>query len=147
MATTWVARALGAGGETIVTGLALVTSDATDVVTATALSGVFITATIVAVGHSSCIAVAFHTAEFDVVAVGQRFACVACRWDGVGWADAISSDLVAKSSIAGAQLAVGVTIVTGLALVTLASDDVGFAWTLSTKRLALGIVTSDGTGT
>jgi len=82
-----------------------------------------------------------------VVTVSQRFACVTCRWDRVGWADTVSSDLIAKSSIAGAQLAVGVTIVTGLALVTLASDDVRFAGTLTTERLALGIVASDGTGT
>jgi len=124
----------------------LVASDAADVVTATALTSVFIATTVGLVGHSSCITIALHTSQFDMVAVGQWFALVACWWDGVWWADTVTSDLITESSIAGAQFAIWVSVVTGLALITLSSNHVRFAWTLSTKLLALGIVTSDGTG-
>jgi hypothetical protein len=57
-------------------------------VTASALSGILVTSTVGMVGHTSGIAIAFHTTKFNVVRVGEGLASVTCWWDGVRWANA-----------------------------------------------------------
>jgi hypothetical protein len=132
--------------ESVVAWLALVATYTTNMVTASALASIFITSSVGLVGHTSGVAITFHAAEFNMVGVGEWLASIACWWDGVWWANAFTRLLITESSITGAQFAVRVSIVSSQALVTLTTDDVRFAWALTTELLALGIFTSNGTG-